>query len=395
MARFFKLALLLLPLALLLAVGVGTVFQPGSGSALTGVVRATPRPHLSASSFWKGTFQSKAEGYFDAELAFKAVLVRSENSLNLLAFREISAHTDIPVVLGKQDTLFEKNYIDNLNAVCDEKNDPPPPAPGSVEETSRRMGQAARAFSALGIDFLFVFYPSKAWLLADRVPERFKLAGGKERAEAGYLHLLAELRGNGVPVIDGLAALMELRRTNPALPLYNRGGTHWTDAAACSVAQRIVASLAKEGTSDDRQGGLDCVLGPAAPAQGTDMDIAGLSNLWSFERFKDRLPSVTPNLTQRLRGGPPSTLVMGTSFSDHLVRLLTQAHAIRNVGYFEYYRHANARRFNFKREFDKRQLVIFDQWQASRLTVNVTEFVDDLERRDPRFRAAMQAAAAP
>jgi hypothetical protein len=400
MPRPLKLGLLLLPLLLLLVVCEGAFFPEATFSRKTqgdlfGVLKAVPRPDLRLSSFWHGTFQSAEESYFEANLTFKPDLVRTENTLNLVLFQEISAHTGIPLLLGKQNTLFEMNYVDNLNAVCDEKHDPPPPAPGPIEESAQRLGQAARAFAALGIDFMVVLYPSKAWLLPDRVPARFELPGGKLKAAEGFSHLLAELRKNGVPVIDGVEALTELRQKNPSLPLYNRGGTHWTDPAACSVVQRIVARLPKEGTSRvPGSSGLDCVLGPPAPASGIDTDIAELSNVWDIGRFTDQIPSVTPTLTQRLAGGPRSTLVIGSSFSSHLVRLMNEAHVIRDVNYIEYYRHARSGRINWKRELETRQLVIFEQWQASRMTSNLSEFLDDLEFRSPRFRHAMQAALA-
>ncbi len=398
MPRLLKLSLLLLPLLLLLVVCEGTFFPEATFSRKTqgdlfGVLKAVPSPDLRLSSFWQGAFQSAEESSFEANLTFKPGLVRTENTHNLALFREISAHTVIPLLLGKQNTLFEMSYVDSLNAVCDEKHDVPLPAPGSVEESAQRLGQAARAFAALGIDFIMVLYPSKVWLLPDRVPARFKLPGGKEKAAAGLSHFLAELRKNGVPVIDGVEALTELRQKNPSLPLYNHGGTHWTDAAACSVVQRIAARLPKVGmSSTPGSSGLDCVLGPPAPASGIDIDIAELSNVWDIGRFTDQLPRVTPTLTQPLAGGPRSTLVIGSSFSSHLVRLMKRARMVRDVNYIEYYRRVPPSHINWKREPDTRQLVIFEQWQASRMDNNLAEFLDDLEFHSTRFRDAMQAA---
>ena len=383
-----KVVLLFLPLALALSILIDTPFHALWGSNLLGVYSASVRPSISVGSFWRAKFQPELEAWFEQQLASKAVMVRTDNTISLLVFREISAHSGSTIVLGKHHTLFELSYINNRNGVSEFKGDLPPKSPYSVAESTRRMARAARAFRLLGIDFMIVFYPSKAAVLSQRLRSSYVLPGGVEKSEAGYQQLLDELRAGGVPVVDGAGLFSEIARETPNFPLYNSGGLHWTDAGACQVARLMLQQmpLANVARSD-----LRCRLGAGSTAEGGDADLAELSNLWDHSRFLDQIPSLTPSLSRRLSGGPRDALIVGTSFSEHFSRELHQAGAFRNVKRVLYYRHSNVADLQWEREV-LRPVVIFEQWQWSYLTVNLTEFLADLVANSARFADAYRQA---
>jgi hypothetical protein len=385
MLRLLKFLSLLTILVAVLAVLVDTPYHRLSSGTLSGVVVPKPAPKLSFASFWSGRYQDQVEAWLEQELSFKPAMVRTDNTVNLVAFHDISAHTRIPIILGRDNNLIEMNYVNNTNGVSEKKNDPPPRTSYSLEDSVRRLGRAARAFRALNIDLLVVMYPTKGWIWRDRIPARYLLSGGEKVAADGYQTLLTALRAQGLNVIDGVATFNQLNSGSTPFPLYNSGGTHWTDAGACQVAKQITLALAG-GTSE-----LHCELGPAAIAHGTDTDLASLINVWDNSRFLDLVPELRPSLTHPLENGPRSTLIIGTSFSEHLVRILTQTGVFRDVTHRQYYRHNQARSVAWNRELAGRQLVIIEQWQWSYLTINVTDYLDDLAARDPRFAAALSA----
>ena len=380
MIRPLKLVLLFLPFLVGWCVLLDTPFHRLSKGTLTGVVRQAAAPSVSLRNLWSGAFQSAFEQWFEQELSFRPALVRSANTLNLEVFGEISGHADIPIVLGENNTLFEMNNIADANAVMLQNGYVPPPSPYTVQESARRVGLVARKLTARNIGFLFVFYPHKAWMEPELVSPRFRLPGGREKAAAGYQRLLAALRENGVPVVDGVEIVTHLRESEPELPLYNRGGTHWTYPAACSVAQVIVDRIFGRADLEAEKSPLRCALGRAELARGTDIDIAQLSNVWDISRFRDLIPSVRPRLSVKFPGVPPSTLVVGTSFSSHLIDLLRRASAVKSVRYLEYYRHTNASGIDWQGDVAQRSLIVLEQSQGSSLTANSSEFVDDLLR---------------
>jgi hypothetical protein len=384
--RLVKWIGLVVPLSLALLVLVDTPYHRLSLGTLAGVVVPAPAPAFSWPEFFEGRFQTQLEAWLEQELSFKPAMVRTDNTINLLAFGDISAHTRIPIILGKEDTLFETNYVNNTNGVSDQKGDPPPKSAYPLEESVRRLGRAGRAFRALDIDFVVLFYPSKGWIWRDRLPNRYLLPDGEMVAAEGYQRLLTLLRAQGLTVIDGAAVFGALQSEPASFPLYNRGGTHWTDAGACEVA-RVLTQAISQGRSE-----LRCALGASEIAHATDADLSELINVWSNRQFLDDIPSVRPTLSQPIDGGPLGTLIIGTSFAEHLTRLLRQAGVFGDVNRRQYYRHNNAPGVRWDRELAGRKLVIFEQWQWSYLTVNLTDYLDDLAAHDPRFAAALAAA---
>ncbi|HKO53981.1 MAG TPA: hypothetical protein VJV79_40010 [Polyangiaceae bacterium] len=386
MSRTFKIASLLLPLSLLLAVMLDTPYHALSDGELFGIERSAVRPPFSAATFWSGKFQADFEAWLEQQLSLKAAMVRTDNSLNWLLFHDISAHTAIPIVPGKSHALFELNYINNHNGVSELKGDPPLRSPHSVAEQTRLVSRAARAFRGLGIDFMVVFYPVKASIWSGRVPDRYLLPGGAEKAAAGYRQLLRGLEAAKVPVIDGAAEFARLFAQDPNLPLYNSGGTHWTDLGACQVAKLMVAELplANPGGST-----LRCTRGSVETAKDGDTDLALLINVWDNSRFLDPIPRIVPSLSKPLKGGSRSTLIVGTSYSEHLARELRRAGVFRDVDRLSYYRHEDAPSVAWDR-VAARRIIIFEQWQWSYFTVNIMEFIDDLEAHAPGFARALQ-----
>ncbi len=92
-----------------------------------------------------------------------------------------------------------------------------------------------------------------------------------------------------------------------------------------------------------------------------------------------------------LAGRPPNAWVVGTSFSEHLVRQLIQGRVFANVRRHSYYCHADVATIDWGRELASYQVVVFEQWQWSFLTVNLTEFLDDLSAHSPRFAEALRS----
>jgi len=386
MSRFFKLTSLLLPLALLFAVLIDTPYHALSKVELFGIDRTKTRPAFSLARFWSGKFQADFEAWLEQQLSLKAAMVRTDNTLNLLVLHDISAHTEIPIVLGKRHTLFEMNYINNLNGVSELKNDPPPRSPEPIADQVQLVSRVSRAFRALGIDFMVVFYPGKASIWRDRVPERYVLPGGPEKAAAGYQQLLRALAAEQVVVVDGAAEFSRRFAEDASFPLFSSGGTHWTNAGACQVAKRITAELS---FSNPKHSSLRCRLGSTRTAKIADSDISELINVWDNSRFLDQIPTVSITLNRPIEGGPRDALFVGSSYSAHLAEELHRARVFRDVYHLMYYRHATVEDVDWG-SIAHRQAVIFEQWQWSYFTVNVSEFVEDMTARVPDFAAALR-----
>ena len=96
-----------------------------------------------------------------------------------------------------------------------------------------------------------------------------------------------------------------------------------------------------------------------------------------------------PALNEPLAGGPKRTLIVGTSYSDHLARELHEAGVFRDIYRLSYYRHASAATTDWHR-VSTRRIIIFEQWEWSYFTVNITEFIEDAAANVPRFADALK-----
>src|SRR5262249_33655772 len=155
MPRPLKLALLLAPLAVALAIAADTPLGILPQVKLKGVVVEAPAP---AGSFWAGRFQPAFERWFEQKLSLRGQMVRLDASVVLALFHEVAARAAIPIILGGDDTLFELNYIHAANDVY---TDPPPPSPLSVDDSAQLLGRAARALARRDIAFVVVLYPAR------------------------------------------------------------------------------------------------------------------------------------------------------------------------------------------------------------------------------------------
>jgi hypothetical protein len=88
-------------------------------------------------------------------------------------------------------------------------------------------------------------------------------------------------------------------------------------------------------------------------------------------------------------------LFVGSSYSGHLAYQLSRAGVARDAYHLMYYRHPQAAEIAWDR-VSNRQIIVFEQWQWSYFTANITEFIEDMAAHVPRFARALERAdAAP
>jgi len=75
----------------------------------TGEKEALPAPTIS--SWFDGSFQRAFESWFNKQAGFRSVWVRTHNQINFSVFRDISAKSQNPIVLGKENWLYALPYI--------------------------------------------------------------------------------------------------------------------------------------------------------------------------------------------------------------------------------------------------------------------------------------------
>lgn len=351
------------------------------GTPLAGSILDVPAPKFTLDNFLEGKYQLVFEDWFADRQAFKDLMIRTENTLNLTVFREISTpRKSNPIILGRDYFLFEKSYINNFNGVSEIKGDMPYPAPQSIDETCIRLGFAAKVFKKLGINFAVFFYPHKAWIMPEKLDPKWILPEGHNRAVAGYQSLLSALRKCEVPVVDGAAIFAELAAQQPNIRLYPRGGTHWTTTGACHALNGIIDVMRPQ--TARYLPNLSCESEAKPAAHPREMDIASLVNVWDESVFNDQIPVVKPKILGANLKEQIHYFYEGTSFSGELYDLLANTSysapnaPLPNV----YYRRGGVpAAFNWDKDIFSNDWILLEQSQGSFVSINTMEWLEDLE----------------
>lgn len=323
MARLFVIVFFLLSAAPL--VQMNYRFLPEF--KLSGVERVRERPSLAPETIASGSFASGFDEWFSSNIGFRGAFVKTDNQLNFSLFREISATAGSPVVLGKQNTLFEKSYIDaynNANRLDDE------PLRGLAARLARLQALLAERRMA----FLVVISPSKARILKERLPDRFvdEVAAAQP---TNYDRLVKFLAEAGVNTLDGPRMFEELKGSAP-YPLFARGGTHWSYYGSCLVSQQIVLALERQLGGNLRHINCSKVVESPVPKL-MDRDLTELVNLWRPEPMRELLGYPKRGKLVSKGEDKPRLLFVGSSFLWTILHYFDKFKAYTERDMFYYY----------------------------------------------------------
>lgn len=255
----------------------GVITEP----ELQGVVTVTDKCDLTADSLLSGKFQQCASVWAGNHAGFRRTLIRINNQVTFSLFR-ISPEESI--VLGKDDYLFEKIYINSYLG-----NDYIGRA--RIVDRLKRVERFQEILKQHNVDFVLVFTPSKARILSDYLPDHLKSAGQPTNYET-YCDVLSK-EGSKIHFLD-LNRYYQLMRDTATLPLYPKGGTHWTNYSARRYAlDTLVKFIGKvRGTPLPKM--IPGEITWKDSLENPDEDIAGLLNLF-FPYPSGSLPYISVN----------------------------------------------------------------------------------------------------
>lgn len=292
---------------------------------LNGVTQNIERPSLNRIFSPKGRsaegWQKEFEQWFNNNLGLRAAAIKTDNQINFHLFKEISSKNNTKIVLGKNNWLFEKGYIDNRNnrdAISDKW----------LNQQVDDIAALQKALSEKGIPLLLVIAPSKASLYPEQIPPKY-LAN---QQPTNYDRLIPLLSQKGIHYLDG-RAILESQKEHTTYSLFPQGGTHWTYSAACLVSQQIMTTLESLSSKDL----VNITCAPDTPQEvpyGTDKDLADLINIWTPEQTygQTAYPTITGDNGQKL-----DILMIGDSFSWTLINILENAGVYKDRDFYYYF----------------------------------------------------------
>jgi hypothetical protein len=288
-----------------------------AGPRLAGFVHKQPPPKF---DWWDRSLQTTVTTLIDERLPLRNWMVRISNQLD---FWLLGSSRQNNVVIGRNGVLFEKAYIEEAFGY----------RPAIPDEQLVRFGAELKRLSELlarrHIAMVVLGTPGKVSFMRDAVPSAF--ADYHAGAPRNYDRLVRIFTEMGVPFVDGRAE-MRNAEADVRVPLFPRGGTHWTRFGAFRAIERPVARILAEEAPAPGHLVLDDVSMSAGTGD-TDTDLLSLLNLL----IRDRSYRIV-NVKLHLEGPPlPKAIVLvGSSFIHQIRSLLEEAQVAPRVLAFPY-----------------------------------------------------------
>lgn len=296
--------------------------QSSSIDELGGVELAAALPTLTTQGALDGTFQSAFDRWFAKHLGIRKALIRADNQLNYSLFSLTATGT----VLGKDNFLFEPNYIEEFNNMR-------PMSDLQLQTFVEKLSRLRSLLRARSVHFLVMLTPSKAAMYSEHIPERLLVS--PTRADT-YDRFTKLVRAQSLPLFDTVPLVRRLKAESP-YPVFPPGGAHWSKYVSCKAGEAFTDQL-------------QALLGREVPklrcdppliktkASGVDRDLAQLANLWRRNSFDVPLPSPRVRVESAKDAYRAKLLFIGDSFLWSFFEALERKLAYASRDFFYYYK---------------------------------------------------------
>lgn len=266
-------------------------------SPLKGAITLTPDTSLSWEGWISGGgYQQQKEKYLNEAFGLRNFFIRLNNQLAFNLFNKALANG---VIIGKQNYLYEENYIKAYYGTDFTGTD-------SIARRVTRLQSIHKELAAMGKHLLLILAPGKGSFYPEYIPEEYR----KEKDSTNYECYSKLISRSGLPVID-FKRYFEHSKQHSPYPLYPQYGIHWSNYGMCMVADSIIKHI-------ERLRGIDMAnfrwnhVEMDQPRDG-DYDVAdGMNILLKLESFPMAYPRL--ELESDSNKAKPSVLVISDSF---------------------------------------------------------------------------------
>lgn len=265
---------------------------------LKGHIETVPKPAWEMKKWFTENLQQEFQAYVTSRLGFRTLLIRINNQLDFSLFKTPHANE---VIVGKNDYLFENNYIKDYTGedfIGEEQ----------LDERLARLRFIQQALKQKNIDLLVIFSPGKASFYPEYIPDRYH---PEKRAISNYQYFSSGAAELGLNTIDFNQYFIQMKDT-VSWPIYPKCGIHWSVYGMALCADSLFRYIEKTRgirMLDFGWNGLDL----PDTLRDTDYDIGdGMNLLWKIKTPRGAYPRFfykeQPGYTK------PDVLVIADSF---------------------------------------------------------------------------------
>ncbi len=231
---------------------------------LEGVSPKAELTPFSLKSWWDGTFQQQRNTLMNDSIGFRPDLVRMNNQLDYSLFSKINASS---IVLGKDQYLFERTYLDEYNGVGYMGD-------STIIKVCTKLKRVQDTLAKLGKTFVVAYSPSKAYFFSEKIPDYLRRLPRPKSNYDGFKHFGDSLK---LKLLDYNEMFKSMRDTSKQV-LMSRQGIHWSKYGGVVAADSMIKYIERE--RDISMPHIKIVnLKRTDTAQMPDNDLAQILNL--------------------------------------------------------------------------------------------------------------------
>ncbi len=245
---------------------------------LKGAYTNPPNVSFSKSGWIEGLYQEKKEAYINAEFSLRDWFVRLNNQIAFSLFSKAKANG---VIIGKENYLYEKSYIDAYYGRDFIGSD-------SVARIADKLKYVSDTLKKLNKQIVVVFAPGKASFYPEYIPDNFV----SEKGITNYEALSSGFKKQGINTLDFYKWFNSSRATSK-YPLYSKQGIHWSAYGVAFAADSLIKYIETISNIDAPNYTIDHVN--EEEAHGDDVDIyQGMNILSEIKGFNMGYPQMKP-----------------------------------------------------------------------------------------------------
>lgn len=243
---------------------------------LKGAISEPEKSSFSFNKWFSGEYQEKEETYLNETFGFRSWFIRINNQIAFSLFNKAKANG---VIIGKENYLYEENYIKAYYGIDFIGND-------SIEQRMQRLKFIQDTLNKLNKNLILIFAAGKGSFYPEFFPDAYKTEKGITNYEV-HVELANKL---GLNYIDFNKYFIENKNTS-SYPLYPQFGIHWSHYGSCLAADSMVRYIEKL-----RNINMPNIVWneiAVENAHGVDVDIAdGMNILFNPKSFKMAYPNI-------------------------------------------------------------------------------------------------------
>jgi len=180
---------------------------------LYGSVKRVKAPDLNSENWFSEKYQKGTEKFVSQKFGFANWFIRFENQIQYTFYHKAKANG---VIIGKQEYLYEKGYIDAYYGrdFIGKKR---------IRDNYVRLKTVVDTLQKLNIDVLIVFAPGKATFYPEYIPDYLK----SERKITNLEYSVKTVDSLGLDYIDMSSWFVKMKDA-ASYPLYPKTGIHWS-----------------------------------------------------------------------------------------------------------------------------------------------------------------------